>query len=214
MLRHPAPGSYNETMTTPHGGDAAGPGHGPGAGPEAAGPGGDPTAHRAGRGGLSLVSVLAVYYAVPVGALPSGIGIVISVTALLAGVTLLAWLTVRQAQRLLRRSGEEAVRLDSLVFLVVVVVPMFALGFFALAQADPDQFASLDTKTDALYFALSTLATVGFGDVHATGQLARGLVTLQIAFDVVIVATLVSLLTAQIRERAAAGRAEGERRDG
>jgi hypothetical protein len=39
-------------------------------------------------------------------------------------------------------------------------------------------------------------------------------VTLQIAFDVVIVATLVSLLTAQIRERAAAGRAEGERRDG
>lgn len=197
-------------MTTPHGGDAAG----PGAGPEAAGPGGDPTAHRAGRGGLSLVSVLAVYYAVPVGALPSGIGIVISVTALLAGVTLLAWLTVRQAQRLLRRSGEEAVRLDSLVFLVVVVVPMFALGFFALAQADPDQFASLDTKTDALYFALSTLATVGFGDVHATGQLARGLVTLQIAFDVVIVATLVSLLTAQIRERAAAGRAEGERRDG
>ena len=201
-------------MSTPHGGDAAGPGRGPGESPGLAAPGGDPPAHRAGRGVLSLVSVLAIYYAVPVGALPSGIGIVISVTALLAGVALLGWLTVRQVQRLARRTADEAVRLDSLVFLVVVVVPMFALGFFALNDADPDQFASLDTKTDALYFALSTLATVGFGDVHATGQLARGLVTLQIAFNLVIVATAASLLTAQIRARAAAARAGGDRPDG
>ncbi len=201
-------------MSTPHGGDAAGPGRGPGESPGVAAPGGDPPAHRAGRGTLSLVSVLAIYYAVPVGALPSGIGIVISVAALLGGVTLLGWLTVRQVQRLARRTADEAVRLDSLVFLVVVVVPMFALGFFALNDADPDQFVSLDTKTDALYFALSTLATVGFGDVHASGQLARGLVTLQIAFNLVIVATAASLLTAQIRARAAAGRARGDRPDG
>lgn len=201
-------------MSTPHGGDAAGPGGGPGESPGVAAPGGDPPTHRAGRGTLSLVSVLAIYYAVPVGALPSGIGIVISVAALLGGVTLLGWLTVRQVQRLARRTADEAVRLDSLVFLVVVVVPMFALGFFALNDADPDQFVSLDTKTDALYFALSTLATVGFGDVHATGQLARGLVTLQIAFNLVIVATAASLLTAQIRARAAAGRARGDRPDG
>ena len=201
-------------MSTPHGGDAAGPGRGPGESPGVAAPGGDPPAHRAGRGTLSLVSVLAIYYAVPVGALPSGIGIVISVAALLGGVTLLGWLTVRQVQRLARRTADEAVRLDSLVFLVVVVVPMFALGFFALNDADPDQFVSLDTKTDALYFALSTLATVGFGDVHAEGQLARGLVTLQIAFNLVIVATAASLLTAQIRARAAAGRARGDRPDG
>lgn len=201
-------------MTTRHGGDATGPGRAPGAGPRAAGQAGDAGAHRAGRGALSLVSVLVIYYAVPVGALPSGIGIFISVTALLGGVTLLAWLTVRQVKRLARRTADEAVRLDSLVFLVVVVVPMFALGFFALNEADPDQFASLDTKTDALYFALSTLATVGFGDVHAEGQLARGLVALQIAFNVVVVATSVTLLTAQIRERAAAGRAGGDRPDG
>ncbi|HET9611741.1 MAG TPA: potassium channel family protein [Acidimicrobiales bacterium] len=201
-------------MSTPHGGDAAGPERGPGESPGVAAPGGDPPTHRAGRGTLSLVSVLAIYYAVPVGALPSGIGIVISVAALLGGVTLLGWLTVRQVQRLARRTADEAVRLDSLVFLVVVVVPMFALGFFALNDADPDQFVSLDTKTDALYFALSTLATVGFGDVHASGQLARGLVTLQIAFNLVIVATAASLLTAQIRARAAAGRARGDRPDG
>ena len=84
-----------------------------------------------------------------------------------------------------------------------VLVPLFALGYYALEQGDPDQFAEMSTKTDALYFTMSTLGTVGFGDVHATGQIARGLVTIQIAFDLVFVAALVSVLTTQFRARAA-----------
>jgi hypothetical protein len=88
---------------------------------------------------------------------------------------------------------------------------MFALGYFAPQQNDIAQFASLTTKTDALSFTLSPLATVGFGDVHATGQLARGLVAIQIAFDLVFVAALVSVLTSQIRDRAASRRIAAER---
>ena len=165
-------------------------------------------APRARRGVLVLVGVLVVYYAVPIGSLPSGAGVVLSVVGLLGGLTLLAWLIVRQAQRLMRSDpADGSVRLDSLILLVFVIVPVFAAGYLALERADADQFESLSTKTDALYFTLSTLATVGFGDVHATGQLARGLVTLQIAFDLVFVAALVSLVTSQIRERAASRRA-------
>jgi voltage-gated potassium channel len=175
----------------------------------------EPFTHRARRGVLALASVLVVYYAAPVGALPSGIGIVLSVLGLLAGVGLLAWLIVRQGRRLMHSApDDESVRLESLVFLVYVVVPTFALGYFALEHADSAQFASLSTKTDALYFTLSTLATVGFGDVHATGQLARVLVIVQIAFDLVFVAALVSLLTTQIRDRAASRRVAAERSSG
>ena len=68
-------------------------------------------------------------------------------------------------------------RLDVLALVVFVVVPLFALGYYALEQGDAGQFAEMATKTDALYFTMSTLGTVGFGDVHATGQLARVLVT-------------------------------------
>ena len=71
-----------------------------------------------------------------------------------------------------------------------------------------DQFAELETKTDALYFTLSTLATVGFGDVHAAGQLGRALVSVQVTFDLVFVAAVVTVLTTQLRARAA------ERRSG
>lgn len=164
---------------------------------------------RSRRNILTLASVVVVYYALPVGQFPSGIAVAVSVLGLLTGVTLLAWSIVRQAQRLVHSDADDSsVRLDSLIFLVYLVVPLFALGYFALERGDGSQFESLSTKTDALYFTLSTLATVGFGDVHATGELARGLVTIQIAFDLVFVAALVSLLTGQIRERAAAQRRE------
>jgi hypothetical protein len=130
------------------------------------------------------------------------------VVGLLGGTVLLAWAIIRQVQRLMRsQPGDESVRLDSLVFLAIVVVPMFAAGYYALEQGDASQFASLATKTDALYFTLSTLATVGFGDVHAVGQVARALVTIQITFDLVFVAALVSVVTGVIRERAASRRA-------
>jgi voltage-gated potassium channel len=90
-----------------------------------------------------------------------------------------------------------------LLYLVVVV---FAIGYFMLARADDGQFDDLDTKTDGLYFTMTTLATVGFGDVHATGQLGRRLVTLQIAFDLVFVGILASMLGGRIRRRAQAAR--------
>jgi voltage-gated potassium channel len=157
---------------------------------------------RAGRALLVLAAVLGTYYAAPVGDLPSGAGIILSVAGLLAGVVVLAWLILRHVQRLLHSDPtDESVRLDSLVFIIYLVVPMFALGYYALDQSDGTQFEDLATKTDALYYTVSTLATVGFGDVHASGQLARGLVTVQIVFDLVFVAMLISVLTRQIRSR-------------
>ena len=67
----------------------------------------------------------------------------------------------------------------------------------------------LRTKTDALYFTVTTLATVGFGDVHPTGQVARAIVTAQIVFNLVFLGSLARLLTGQLQQRAARRRAEG-----
>ena len=164
---------------------------------------------RARRSVLTLTAVLVAYYAAPVGELPSKAGVALSVLGLIAGVGLLVYLTVRQVRRLAgARPDDEGVRIESLIFLIYIVVPLFALGYFALESADPSQFAELTTKTDALYFTVSTLATVGFGDVHATDQLSRILVTIQIAFDLVFVGALVTLLTGVIRQRATTLRAE------
>ena len=163
---------------------------------------------RIGRGLLALVGVLVAYYTVPVGDVPSEWDVLLAALGLIAGLGALVFVAVRQVRQMAEyEAGDPGVRLDVLVLLVLVVVPLFSLGYYAIEQGDPSQFADLATKTDALYFTLSTLATVGFGDVHATGQLGRALVSVQIVFDLVFVAVLVSLLTAQLRARAAERRA-------
>jgi hypothetical protein len=45
-----------------------------------------------------------------------------------------------------------------------------------------------------LYFALTTLAAVGFGDVHAHSLIARRPVVVQMAFNVVVLASAASVL--------------------
>lgn len=170
----------------------------------------EPVVLRAWRSVVVLVAVLVAYYAAPVADLPSGAGVALTALGLLAGVGVLAWAITRQIQRLAHADpSDTSVRLDGLVFLVYVVVPMFALGYFAIERSAGDQFEGLETKTDALYYTMSTLATVGFGDVYARGQLARALVAVQIAFNLVFVAMLASTLTRHIRGRAAAGRGGG-----
>ncbi|WP_281367034.1 potassium channel family protein [Janibacter alkaliphilus] len=54
---------------------------------------------------------------------------------------------------------------------------------------------------DALYFTMTMVSTVGFGDITATGQLARVLVTLQMAFNLLFIAALVRLFQQTLEGR-------------
>jgi hypothetical protein len=89
-------------------------------------------------------------------------------------------------------------------------VVFFALADFTIAVSYPGQFVGLETKTDGLYFALATLTTVGYGDVHAAGQLARSLLIVQLVFNVAIIATGASVLSRVVGMRAR-DRTSGER---
>lgn len=163
-------------------------------------------AQRIRRDLLAVVSVLVAYYAAPVGELSSSVpAVVFSVVGLLVGLVVIVWLIIRQARALLHSKPDDpTARVDGLVMLLSVVVPLFSLSYFALESAEPSQFADLQTKTDALYFTVSTLGTVGFGDIHAAGQLARVMVMVQMVFDLIFVAAVVSVITAHIRRRASA----------
>ncbi len=90
-------------------------------------------------------------------------------------------------------------RLDGLVAAIVVVVVVFALAFYVLNVRYPDELTGMYTRIDALYFTASTLATVGYGDVHAVGQTARAMVLVQMIFNFVFVATAAGLLSARVR---------------
>jgi voltage-gated potassium channel len=115
------------------------------------------------------------------------------------GVALLGSLILLAIRRLFRAG--EAARVRGLIMLLCLTVLFFAYADRTLAEL-PGQFADLQTKTDALYFNVSTVATVGFGDVHATGQLARSAVTIQIVFNLVFLGTAVGMISGMVRARA------------
>ena len=101
----------------------------------------------------------------------------------------------------------------AVILAILAVWVVFALAFYILASHQADQVAGLSTKLDSLYFAATTMLTIGYGDVHATGQLARGMVLVQMLFDVVFVAMGVSVLNAQVRSRVERGQGRSTQRN-
>ena len=144
---------------------------------------------------LLVAAATVVYYLIPVPRLGEGAW----ATLFFAGAGVLGVLILTAVGRLLR-AGEDA-RIRGLVLLLTVTVLFFSWCNASVAKL-PGQFADLHDKTDALYFSVSTLATVGFGDVHPAGQLARGAVTLQIVFNLVFLGAAVSLISGFFRRQA------------
>lgn len=154
---------------------------------------------------LALAAFLVgLYFLVPVNPDPPG-GLALRTAAALV---LLLCLAAGVANEV-RSSARDDQRVDGLVGAIITVLTVFALGFYALAVHQPGEFTGLETRVDALYFSASTMLTIGYGDVHAAGQTARGLVLVQMVFDVIFVATAAGLLSARVRQ-AAADRAQRE----
>ena len=148
---------------------------------------------------VCVVGLLVVYYAVPVGTLGISTDTFLSVGLTLLGVAILGWAITGQVRRQL--SMDTGANLQSLIMLLELVVVFFAAAYYLLELSSPGQIADLRTRTDSLYFTLSTLTTVGFGDVHAVGQMARVLVIIQMVFDVVFVAAVVATVRVLFRSR-------------
>ena len=153
-----------------------------------------------------LVLILTLYFVVPVELTLHRDTVVRAIVSVLVFVGLAVGMVLQLRLHLDNASR----RLDGLIVGIVLVVVVFAHAFFVLQQQDPQQFAGLVTRLDSLYFATTTLVTVGTGDVHAAGQLARGLVLVQMVFNVVFVATTATFLTSRIR-LAAQARAQERR---
>lgn len=161
---------------------------------------------RWGRLVMVLILVVVLFFVVPVrSSTTHSMVFRITITVLLvAGLALAVVVQIRH------QLEAEDRRVDGLVLAAVLGVFAFALGFYAIEQHSPDQIAGLHTRLDALYFTMSTVLTIGYGDVHAQGQMARAVVLVQMVFDVVVLAAAATTLSARVR-RTAASRAADRR---
>ena len=146
------------------------------------------------RPGLILGGLLAAYYAFPVEWTNDSEGAAITSLAItFGGLALVAAVMVGELRAVQRGDPGRGVRIVAMM--LVLLVMGASLTFYLVNQARPEEFTGLSTRTDALYFTLTTMSTVGFGDVHAEGQFARALVCILIVFNIVVVASLARIYT-------------------
>jgi voltage-gated potassium channel len=149
---------------------------------------------------LICALIPALYDALPVEPSVAGPRLVVRAALSVVAGLAITWLIMRQVSHQIR--DPRGASPGSLLTALTGGVVFFALADFTIAVTYPGQFAGLQTKTDGLYFALATLTTVGYGDIHATGQLARGVLVVQLVFNVAVIATGASVLTRLIGIRA------------
>jgi voltage-gated potassium channel len=100
-----------------------------------------------------------------------------------------------------RRPLIRAVR--ALVVIVMIFLIAFSLTYVAMSQSNPKSFTEPLDKVSAFYFTMTTLATVGYGDIAPVTDAARIVVTVQEALDLLVIA-----VTTRVLLRAASGAVE------
>ena len=147
---------------------------------------------------LTVVVPIVSFFVLP---LDREFGELIAALLVIGAAASLIPISIRQAQRVLTSPDPlfDAMRciVSALVFLVVA----FSSAYFVLAANYEDQISGLHTKLDAIYFTITILSTVGFGDISATGQTARAIVSGQMVINFAVLAVSLRVITWALKER-------------
>ncbi|WP_063008286.1 potassium channel family protein [Nocardia kruczakiae] len=156
--------------------------------------------YAAARTTLTTIVLVALYFVLPLRHL-NELG---PILGLCGGLVVVVVLIVRQATRIVAAPYPGLRGAEALTMIAVAFILMFATTYVLMSAAEPDSFSALLTRIDALYFTVTVLGTVGFGDIAATSQAARVVVTVQILADLALIGAGVRVLLAAIQRGRAA----------
>lgn len=83
---------------------------------------------------------------------------------------------------------------EALVLVAAMFLAVFAMVYVMISLNDPGAFTEELSPFNSYYFALTVLATVGFGDITPVTTLARSVTMVQMALDLVFVAVLLRIV--------------------
>ena len=135
------------------------------------------------RAFVASTLVVTLYYVLP---LDNVVGNEVGI-ALAAGLAVLATVGTYQVRAILRAPYPGIRAVQALATTAPLFLVLFAATYYLLERSTADSFnVSSMTRTDAIYFTVTVFATVGFGDIAPVSQFARGLVTVQMILDLLI----------------------------
>jgi voltage-gated potassium channel len=88
---------------------------------------------------------------------------------------------------------------ETLGLLVPLVVFWFAATYYALSASSSGSFDEQLNHVGAVYFSMTTLTTIGYGDISAQTDVARVLVMMQMVVNVLVVGLAVRFAIVAVR---------------
>jgi voltage-gated potassium channel len=139
---------------------------------------------------VTTVGLLVLYALVPAAG-RSGAGALVGlIIGLVVFVALIGW----QIRAIARAEHPVARAVEVIALALPMLMVVFAFTYLSISRADPGSFSEHLDRIDAIYYTVSTISTVGFGDIAAESSAARILVTIQMLFDLALIAGLVRLV--------------------
>jgi voltage-gated potassium channel len=147
------------------------------------------------RTAVTVILLLVVYYQAPLDRpLTVSTGILFTV-----GMLLLAVAVVVEVQGILGSQRPRLRAVRTLAVGVPLLLVLFAATYCTVAGQQAGAFTEPLSRTDALYFTVTTFATVGFGDIAPKSELARILVTIQMLTGLLTVGVIAKVVLGAVR---------------
>ena len=143
----------------------------------------------------TTIVLVGLYYLLPLDRLAS----VPLAVLLLGGMLILVVMTAGQVRDILKAEFPALRAAEALATSVPLFLLLFAAAYYVMERASPGSFSHSLTRTDALYFTVTTFTTVGYGDITATSQSARLVVTVQMLLDLLALGLGVRVLLGAVQ---------------
>jgi len=144
---------------------------------------------------IGVAVLLGVYAVAPVeslGRIAEGVWLVLG---LLAVAAVFVW----QIRAIVKADYPGLRAVESCVVTVTLFLVVFALIYLSLSNSNRANFSENLDRVSAFYFAVTLLATVGFGDISARTDVARIFVTLQMLLDLTLIVVVVKAIFGSAR---------------
>ena len=142
------------------------------------------------RSFLIAVALLFVYYRVPIhGITTAGTAIGLSITVVLFTISL-----TLEIRAILRADHPVSRAVETVATLLPLLLLLFAALYVAISAETPTAFSTPFNRTGALYFTITTFATVGYGDITPVTDLARIVAMTQMIIDLAVLGAVFRLV--------------------
>lgn len=143
---------------------------------------------------VTVVLCLVVYFALPW----TSFGDMSGVFFLAGGLLAVAAVAVWQIRRIVQSDVPALQAIEALALILPLYLLGFSAGYCLMSESDPGYFTEPLTRMGALYFSLTIFSTVGFGDIAATTDPSRAVVSVQIIGNLILLGVGIRAVVAAV----------------